>query len=94
MRFSLSQSKKKLRLEGYNFLKKHNIKLPSHENVFIVFENLDITGTPTLFGWMTEWDGKNDWIDKILTLGSLVMWINCIELPPRLNQFVIICRTL
>ena len=50
MRFSLSQSKKKLRLEGYNFLKKHNIKLPSHENVFIVFENLDITGTPTLFG--------------------------------------------
>ena len=89
MRFSLSQSKEKIYCGGANFLKKH--KLSSHENVFIEFENLDITGTSKL---LVLNKGKNDWIDKILTLENLVMWINCIELPLGLNHFVLIWRTL
>ena len=81
--------RKKLWWEWPHFLKKH--KLSRHENVFIEFENLDITGTYTL---LVLNKGKNDWIDKILTLENLVMWINCIELPPGLNHFVLIWRTL
>ena len=84
-----SIERKKLRWEGPNFLKKH--KLSSHENVFIEFENLDITGTSKL---LVLNKGKNDWIDKILILENLVMWINCIELPPGLNHFVLTWRTL
>ena len=53
-----SIERKKLWWEWPNFLMKH--KLSRHENVFIEFENLDITG-------------KNDWIDKILTLENLLM---------------------
>ena len=52
-----SIKRKKLRWEGPNFLKKHNIKLQSHGNVFIEFENLDITGTPKL---LVLNQGKND----------------------------------
>ena len=55
-------------IERKKFLKKH--KLSSHENVFIEFENLDITGTSKL---LVLNKGKNDWIDKILTLENLVM---------------------
>ena len=39
------------------FLRKHNIKLQSHENDFIEFENLDITGTTKL---LVLNQGKND----------------------------------
>ena len=47
--FPLSQLKvKKILWEGPNFLKKNSIKLHSHEDVSIEFENLDITETPTL----------------------------------------------
>ena len=83
--------RKKLRWEGLNLLKKHNITLPSHENVFTEFENFDITGTPKLFVLN---QGENYWIDEILILENLVMWINRIELPPGLNHFVLIWRTL
>ena len=55
-----SIERKNLLWEGPNFLKKH--KLSSHENVFIEFENLDITGTSKL---LVLKKGKNDWIDKI-----------------------------
>ena len=49
MGFSLSQLKeKKLRWEGPNFLKKHNIKLQIHENVSTECENLDNTETSIL----------------------------------------------
>ena len=49
MGFPLSQLKEeKIWQEGPNFLKKHNIKLNSDENVSIEFENFDITETPTL----------------------------------------------
>ena len=40
--------KNKLWSEGPNFLEKHDIKLLSHENVSIVFENFDIPETPVL----------------------------------------------
>ena len=49
--------------EGPNFLMKHNIKLNSHENVSIEFENFDITGTPTLLVLNQR---ENYGIDKII----------------------------
>ena len=56
----MSQLKeKKLWWEGPNFLKKHNIKLNSHENVSIKFENFDITETLTwlvLRGFYPRWN--------------------------------------
>ena len=42
---------------GTYFLKKHNIKLQIHENDFIEFENLDITGTPKV---LVLNQGKNE----------------------------------
>ena len=49
MGFPLSQLKENNKSwEEPNFLKKHNIKLGSHENVSIEFEKFDITETQTL----------------------------------------------
>ena len=62
--FPLSQLKeKKIWWEGPNFFNKRNIKLNSHENISIEFENFDITETPTLLV-LNQRD--NDGIDKII----------------------------
>ena len=68
MGFPLSQLKeKKIWQEGPNFLKKHNIKLNSDENVSIEFENFDITETPTLFVLNQR---ENYGIDKIIDINK------------------------
>ena len=68
MGFPLSQLKeKKIWREGPNFLKKHNIKLNSDENVSIEFENFDITETPTLFVLNQR---ENYGIDKIIDINK------------------------
>ena len=68
MGFPLSQLKeKKILREGPNFLKKHNIKPNSDENVSIEFENFDITETPTLFVLNQR---ENYGIDKIIGINK------------------------
>ena len=66
--FSLeSIERKKIWWKGPNFLKKHNIKLNSHENVSIEFENLDITETLTLLVLNQR---ENYGIDKIIDINK------------------------
>ena len=48
----------------------HDIKLQSHENVSIKFENLYVTETATL---IVLNQGKNYGIDKIIDVTNLVM---------------------
>ena len=68
MGFPLSQLKEnKKSWEGPNFLKRHNIKLSSPEDVSIVFENFDITETYTLLVLNQR---KNYGIDKIININK------------------------
>ena len=63
--FPESIERKKLWWEGPDFLKKHDVKLQSHENVCIEFENFVITETPTL---LVLNQGKNYGIDKTIDI--------------------------
>ena len=68
MGFPLSQLKEnKKSWEGPNFLKRHNIKLSSPENVSIEFENFDITETYTLLVLNQR---ENYGIDKIININK------------------------
>ena len=59
--------RKKIWWEEPNFLRKHDIKLNSHENFSIEFENFGITETPTLFVLNQR---ENYGIDKIIDINK------------------------
>ena len=70
MFFAKSLERKKICWEGHNFVKKHDIKLKSHEKVSIEFENHDITETPT---FLVLNQGENYRINKITEIGRVSM---------------------